>query len=203
MVHKGYLKNGPPKKHARGDAQPSKEYLKPIFLEEFKKHVTINATCRAVGIARSTILRWRDVDPKFNEEFEDIDSVITETIERRAFEVATKRDNHNVHTKCKASCKKCGTKCEGKEDIVVPCALGPDNAVMIFLLKCRDKRYRPPQAFDFNITYIQQAVITIVNVVKSQLPQICPHCHGLLNLTEPILQELANIKKRLEKEGKV
>lgn len=186
----------------KSNSRPSKDHLKPVFLEEFKKHGTIGATCRAIKLDRKTIFAWRERDPDFDDAYIEVDSMVTETIERRAIEAATKRDHHKIKVKCNGIVKKkIGEECEHEQTIRVPCELGADPAMMIFLLKCRNKRYRPAQHHQINVNYVKESADFISNVIKTHLPNFCPHCHGTLAIKAKLVEEIGNATSRIEKGG--
>jgi hypothetical protein len=42
-----------------------KDRVKDLFLEQLKKVPNIQVACEKVGVARSTVYKWRDEDPEF------------------------------------------------------------------------------------------------------------------------------------------
>ena len=172
----------------------SKEHLKPVFLEQFSKYGTIMATCKVIGISRNTVVKWREVDADFNTAFEEVDSTVTEGIERRAIELATKRDHHIVTVQCNVDKgnPKGHPDCKGQQSITVPCVLGADPAVMIFLLKSRTPRYRPTTTI--NINFMSDFISLVVKAVNETLPSYCPHCTQSLDLRKPIINKLESMK---------
>lgn len=59
---------------------------KQAFLEAFGEHLTVTAAVKAVdGISRATAYRWKKEDATFREAWDELDSEITENLEREAY----------------------------------------------------------------------------------------------------------------------
>lgn len=76
----------------RADDHAYHKHHKPIFLEEFKKHGTLFATLRALGLNYNTYADWRKKDPEFDRAFMIIDAQVTESLERKAMSMALAGD---------------------------------------------------------------------------------------------------------------
>lgn len=48
-----------------------KDRAQDLFLEQIRKIPIIQVACEKAGIARSSVYRWRDEDPKFHKELEE------------------------------------------------------------------------------------------------------------------------------------
>lgn len=48
-----------------------KDRTKTLFLEQIRKIPIIQVACEKVGVARSSVYRWRDEDEKFRKELEE------------------------------------------------------------------------------------------------------------------------------------
>lgn len=129
-----------------------KSHLKPVFLREFQNHVTILKTCEIVGVDRGTVYKWRKNDKEFNQAFIDIDSNVTENIERKA----------------------------------IAMALAGDPTLIIFLLKSRDRRYRSRTIHEVNINFMETFVNNVVQIIQTDVPSLCPHCHKLIDFKDRI-----------------
>lgn len=145
-----------------------KEHLKAIFLEEYPHYCTIYATCKAVGIGRTTFHSWRQNDPEFERGFIEADTRITENLERSAIERA--RDK-----KDKAS-----------------------HLLLMFLLKARDpQKYKERFQHEIDPKFIQGIVSHLLGAVRKSMPEFCPGCNTHLGLSNRLAKELHALSKDL------
>lgn len=108
--------------------------LKKAFLEQFRLCGNISQSCRDVGMDRSNVYRWQEIDDQFAAAFRDAETESTETLEaearRRALEGVEKETPiyHNGHL--------IGTTVETKYS----------DTLLIFLLKgLKPEKYRERQ----------------------------------------------------------
>lgn len=67
-----------------------------LFLDAFVKTGTILGASRRCGISRETVRQWRLNDEAFEEQFQDSDLDITETLETKAMSMAMQGDTTMV-----------------------------------------------------------------------------------------------------------
>ena len=200
-------------KYIHKESKPYKEHLKPIFLEKFRKYGTVYTTCEAVGVCRQTIENWRSVDTEFDRAFKEIDATIVEIVEKRLIEMATKRNHHRYKAVCEHLIEdtekdrrehlngKVGEKCNHTHIDTVPCELGADPGSVRFYLQARDPRYRQRISHDVNVSVIKQSVVAVAAIIRNNLKDTCPHCHGLLDIKADLVKQLGYEAEKMEKEG--
>jgi len=65
---------------------------KALFLEAYKRKLTITRACEAVGITRRTFYNWLNTDPEFRARFEETREALIDLAEAKLFELI-KRGN--------------------------------------------------------------------------------------------------------------
>jgi len=79
-------KLGEPRKSIRRTAMVIKHQA--MWLEAFKAAGTIAGACARTGLGRSTVQKWRALDPAFAGAFDDAGLTITETLETKGLSEA-------------------------------------------------------------------------------------------------------------------
>src|SRR5215813_7662783 len=76
--------------------RPRKLKEKAEFLEAVEGKLAVRAAARAVGVARSTIYRWRDEDKAFEEEVKERQECAIDRLEASTYEQAMQPDSPPV-----------------------------------------------------------------------------------------------------------
>lgn len=67
---------------------PVKSIAQKRFLATYRNCANIRASCDAVGIARNTFYKWRDEEPEFAAQLDDLGEDATESLEQIGWERA-------------------------------------------------------------------------------------------------------------------
>lgn len=74
--------------NATGSAPKARHDWKPAFLTALAEEGTVFTACRNAGISRSTAYRMRQADESFALAWADVESTVTDRLERKAVELA-------------------------------------------------------------------------------------------------------------------
>lgn len=84
--------------------------------------------------------------------------------------------------------KRAVAKALGVEDGATP--------LLIFLLKCRNKRYRERIVQEIDPKTIDFLVSSFIESIKKNVPEFCPSCKTNLKFTETIAKELSDLSSK-------
>ena len=73
----------------------NKQALKPVFLENRRKFLTITKSCLATDISRVTYHNWLDADPEFAAADEDAKNQALDALEETLYEKAMTGKDHS------------------------------------------------------------------------------------------------------------
>ena len=132
---------GQDKKEGKAVGKQKQDAQKEAFLSAYASKFSIAATCGIVGVGRTTVFRWRETDPAFNEKFNAIDSQITDTLQARAITRALTDADQSSAT------------------------------LLIFLLKARlPEVYREKIVHEVNLRFANTLIADVTLILRKHLP---------------------------------
>lgn len=173
-----------------------RSHLKGDWLKLYPQYGTIQATCVQMGISRETVYQWFK-DPAFSEAFHQADKVLLEKFEKVAQYRAVTGVGELVLYKGKPVMDP--TDPTGKAYLY---RREYSDHCLEMLMRAKDPEKYGHRAASvevkIDIRLIQQLTSEVINVIRRRVPDTCPHCKTLLNITPEIAKDMQQVCSKFE-----
>lgn len=174
---------------------PKRSHLKDLWLKEFPKYGTIQATCVKFSIDRKTVYKWLE-DPEFAAEFVDAEKTLLETYENSAQHRGVQGVERFVMHNGKPVIDPRDP--EGKKFLTY--REFSDHCLEMLMAAKDPARYgrRNNLEIKIDVTMINEVLSDVLTVIRRNTPDACPNCKTVLGITPKIADEMGKLSKRFE-----
>jgi len=169
--------------------------LKDVFLKTYPEYGTIQATCVKIGISRDVVYQWfKDIN--FQNAFLEADKHLKEVFENAAMYRGVKGVTRYVLHKGKPVIDPTdpnGTRLLTYQEY-------SDHCLEMLLAAKDPERYgrRNRTEVKIDIQLMNQVASEILSTLRRNIPDACPHCKNLLDITPAIAKDLERISTQFE-----
>lgn len=158
-----------------GQRKRSLTHLKSVFLEHLGKKLFITQACEAAGIGRATIYEWRDADPEFRKQIEEVEAKTLDILRSEAFRRAVIGVEEPVFH-------------NGKQIATVTKA---SDYLLDRMLRAKDPAFKDNMRVDIHVNFLNVLIAKVQDIIQRVAPISCPHCHKVLPVRKDLSREFA------------